>query len=367
MLKKVLPKYPIIIIILLFIAIFFYSFFQSSNKELENKEETPKLVKAILIGDSTSKTIRKLPGVVEATNRVEMSFEVPGTLVEVNAIRGSLINKGDVIAKLDSKNYEFRLNERKAKLEELKLKFERHKRLLKKGYVSKAIYDNSKASYEVADASYKLALEKLEDTILIAPYNSVVADVYIDNYQQIVVKQPIVLLQDPEEIDIVVDIPENEFIKVKNAYNDYRFSAIFESLEASHKKKYPLKYRKHELSAHYRTQTYKLYLTMKVPENLNVLPGMTAVVEIINNEKVTDKKFYLLPSQSLFSKSEGGDFLWVIDPKTSRLKKRKIEIKDFASGEDIKVISGISKGDIVVIAGVNFLYENMLVKPINLK
>lgn len=351
-------------LILLLVCNFIFFEYKNSEEEVvasSEKQEDPKPVKTLVIGDPTGKVTRRIPGVVESSNRVEMSFEVPGTLVEVNAIRGKFLKKGEVVAKINQENYRSKMNERKAKLQELKLSYERHKRLLKKGYVSQAIYDNSKASYEVAKANYRIALKNLKDTTIVAPYDSVVSDVYIDNYQQIVIKQPIVLLQDPEEIDIIVDISENDFIKIKNI-NDYNFQAIFEGVSI---KKYALAYRKNELNADFRTQTYKIYLTMRVPKELNILPGMTAIVEIYNKEKETDKKFYLLPSHSIFSDSTDSKFVWIVDKSTSKLKKRSVDLKDFSEGDNIKVDSGLQKGDVVVIAGVNFLRENMLVKPIS--
>ena len=61
---------------------------------------------------------RRYPAVVEAHEKASLSFKVPGTLIEFEVKQGQEVKKGDLIARLDPRDFDVALNKVKAQLQE---------------------------------------------------------------------------------------------------------------------------------------------------------------------------------------------------------------------------------------------------------
>ena len=62
-------------------------------------------IKLFSAGGLTGEATRKYPGVVLATDRVDLSFQVPGNLINLAVREGQRVNKGDLIAQLEPKDF----------------------------------------------------------------------------------------------------------------------------------------------------------------------------------------------------------------------------------------------------------------------
>lgn len=320
-------------------------------------QEIAKPVKTIIIGQANFTERRSFPGKVEAGQDAELSFQVQGTLNEFPVKKGQAIEKGALIAKIDDTDFKLKVNEANANMMEQKTNFARLEELLEKNFASKAEYDKQKAKYEIAVANLELAKQNLKYTVLTAPFTGRIADTFVDNFQIVKPKEPIVLLQNIDNLDVVIDVPENLVINIKQT----EVMESFVIFEGAPNQSYPVTYKKHELNADDATQTYRVYMTLSAPEELSVLPGMTATVHIAVNNKA--ESLHLLPASAVFSNPDNQQLIWLVDPDTSRLKTKVVEVGAL-SGEFIQIKSGLAVGDQVVIAGVHALRENQLVKPI---
>ena len=86
-----------------------------SEQEAEVQTEIVRPVKTIVVGLSGDyATIRKFPGVVDANQKVELSFRVPGKLQSLPVREGDLVDKNQVIATLDPTDFKIALSDRLA-------------------------------------------------------------------------------------------------------------------------------------------------------------------------------------------------------------------------------------------------------------
>lgn len=332
-----------------------------SEEEPKAKEEIAKPVKTMTIGTASDVESREFPGKVRAAKDVTLSFQVPGQLVEFPVIKGQDIAKGDLIAKLDPTDYQLKVQEAQATFTERQLALERAKGLLPDGFISQSDYDKIKSQYDVAESNLAQAKQDLKYTEIYAPYTGRIADTYPDNFQYIVSKQPIVLLQDTTELDIIIDVPESLLIRIEDTTMLSKV-AVFESAPD---KSYPVEYRKHVEDADPATQTYRVYMGLKSPEDLTVLPGMTATVktEFTQVGDLSRQNAFLIPSSAVFADEHGKQFVWMVDQKTSRVKAHEV-IAGELSGDMILITTGLKTGDQIVTAGVHSLIQNQLVKPL---
>ena len=108
------------------------------------------------------------------------------------------------------------------------------------------------------------------------------------------------------------------------------------------------------------TRTYEAKVVFAPPDDLHVLPGMTAKVigqvQVAGGGGATH-----VPSNALDSDPDGKAFVWRLDPATMTVNKVPVTIGD-ASGSMIEVSGELAAGDEIVISGVPQLQPGMKVR-----
>ncbi|THB70370.1 MAG: efflux RND transporter periplasmic adaptor subunit [Gammaproteobacteria bacterium] len=323
-------------------------------KETRNKT---RLVKSEVIGDANKDFGRRFPGKVRAVQRVNMAFQVHGIIKELNVKEGEKVEIGQVLARLDNRDFKNNLAATKAKLEEVRLNYNRSKKLYKQQVIAKAKYDEVKAALEALEANTKILEKQLADTRLEAPFSGVIAKRYVQNHENITAKAPILSLQDNTAIEIVIQIPES--LMIKGVEKKFANSVVI--FDAAPERKYPAKLSEASTDADPYSQTYSVVLKMQSPEDLNVLPGMTATVEIPEESKSTQEPITVELS-AVFANSNNVNQVWRIKSDNT-LELVQVEIGTII-GNKIEIKSGLSRGDRVVIAGVNLLKQGDKVREL---
>ena len=133
-------------------------------------------------------------GVVAASRRANLAFEVPGQIASLAVRQGSKVSKGDVIAALDDARLQASrraiaadLVQAEAELELARLKSKRQEDLVASGSVSREAFDETrlrakalKAQVESIGARLAGLDIDLENSKLVAPYEGVIADRYLN-------------------------------------------------------------------------------------------------------------------------------------------------------------------------------------------
>jgi RND family efflux transporter MFP subunit len=328
------------------------------------KETAPVIrpVKVMTVGAATSRQVRNFPGKVIASQRADLSFNVPGLLIEFPILEGDHVSKGDLLAKLDPETYQEAANETKAKYIRAKAQFERAEQLIQNKYLSQADYDNIQSTYLVSETNYNRAKRNLSDTRILAPFDGIIAQTFVDNHQNVKNGELIATIHDTENIDIEIDVPESLIIKLRqeNAADlTKHIKAIF---EAKPDTLYPLTYKEASTEADKETQTYRIVFKMPAPEDLNVLPGMTVTIrsDIPQSSQHETDKYFLVPNSAVFNEQDTA-YVWKINSDSMTVEKTPVTVGKL-TGKDIQILSGLSPDDQIVIAGVHFLQENQQVK-----
>ena len=417
-----------------------WAFFISCAKEDENApREIVKPAKIMTVNYAANIPMRRYPGKVRASQRVDLAFKVSGPLIELPVREGQEVKKGDILARINPRDFETNLTKIKsliaetrarlkameagARPEDLKMlesdvaaaraqfneaeeQFKRYTSLYKQKNISKSEYDRFKAAHDVSKAQLNTAVQRLEkgrkgareedieamaaqirglnsqqkaiqhaleDTYLKAPFSGIIAKKFVENYQEVTQKQPIVSLQDISKIEILVDVPEVFVIQAK----EDRLIAVAE-FPAAPGTEYPLRLKEFSSEADPNTQTYRAVLETPAPERINILPGMTATVKgtltctgILPNaeflvplcEDPTDLSSFSVPISAAFSDQSKNSYVWVVDPETMRVKRRQVKIGAI-SGENIRILDGLSVGEMIVTAGVHHLREGQKIRQI---
>lgn len=330
----------------------------SCSQDSTNSSMTIRPVKAFAIENSESTTMRIFPGITLATNETTLAFQIAGQIIKFPVLEGDHTAKGAIIAELDPLKYQEKVNETNAKLIRDKGNFERASHLVKRGYLSIADYDKVKSAFLISQADYNTAKNDLDNTKLISPFFGVIAKKMVKNYEYVTEKQPIILLQDTDTIDIEINVPENIIASLKK--QQINQEKMFATFDAIPNQKFNIKLKEYSSQADAQTQTFRIVFTMQKPEHFNVFPGMTVSVHA-SLGNMTSGYFYLIPSSAVFQNEKNQSLVWMIDKNTMKVKQTKVIVTSF-SKDQIRVLNGIHSGDLIVMSGVHFLQEDQKVK-----
>ena len=123
--------------------------------EEEQPKEVVRPVKTVLIASPEaggSGGVRNFPGRIDTRRRADLSFRIPGTVSELPVKEGDRVRQGQVVAKLDPKDYRTVVNERQATYDAAKADYDRAKILVKKGFLSRRDYDQVEAKFKNGSA-----------------------------------------------------------------------------------------------------------------------------------------------------------------------------------------------------------------------
>ena len=109
---------------------------------------------------------------------------------------GNYYKRGEVIAEIDPRDFRIRKERSEALYNQAKAEFERIKVLYGKKNVSASAFEKAKADYVSAKTAYETAVNELNDTRLIAPFDGYVGQVYIEEFQDVKASQPVISFVD---------------------------------------------------------------------------------------------------------------------------------------------------------------------------
>lgn len=304
---------------------------------------------------------REFPGKVRATRRVELGFSVPGLLEEVHAQEGRRFQAGAILARLDPRDYQSELDLAQARHLEAKSAFERTRSLRAShpGAISTSDCAKAAAAFQVTEANLRLRTKALQDSVLRAPFDGVVAKRYVENHEHIQAKQPILSFQDIAVIEIVIQMPEG--LVAHGALNGMPTLEVHFDGDCVGWREVAI--REFRLQADPACGTYDVVLMLPRPANLDVFPGMTTTVRHrrgLSAGKVSPA--VLVPLEAVLGDGHSQAYVWTVEPAGGRPKRCRVETGALHE-QGIEILSGLHPGEHVVVAGVHALREDLVVRP----
>jgi RND family efflux transporter MFP subunit len=329
-------------------------------------------VKLFLVEGGSAEAVRAFPGRVDASQRAELSFRVPGRLQEILVKEGDLVQQGQVLARLDPTDLEIVLEARQATYDNASRNFERAKELVQDGNISRIDFDRMEADFRSASAALSKAEKELEYTVMVSPFTGRIAERKVENFEEVLAKQTIFSLQNINQLDVIIDLPESIVRSVRgsardddpmgsgNASAERTRVRAWAQFEGRPDERFPLSPKEIATKADPQTKTFRATLTMAAPTSFNVLPGMTASVVLDMQGLLSDDSSKWVPVRAVQADSGLSPRVWVLDPETMTVAPRAVEIGRM-SGDLIEVTDGLEGGEEIVAVGAPYLAEGMRV------
>ena len=375
------------------------------NKDKAKSVETS-LVKATTIVETVSAT-----GKIQPEIEVKIASMVSGEIIALPIKEGQVVKKGDLLVKINPDLYTSGLNrsvanlaaaksgltQAEAQFKEAKANYDRNKTLFEKGIISKSDWDKTVASFEVtkatkqsayfnvqsASATVNEARDNLGRTIIYAPADGTISVLNVELGERVLGTQQmagteILRVANLNNMEVEVDVNENDIVKIKvgdeakvevDAYLKKQFKGIVTSISNSASTALTAdQVTNFKVKIRILKESYQDLLEGKPASYSPFRPGMTATVDIVTKTKTN---VLAVPISSVVVKSD-----------TTAVKESKVDVAELTEKEpipkidkklecvfvkvgdkakiriiktgiqddtNIEVISGLKKGEIVII------------------
>jgi len=365
---------------------------------------------------------RSFPGKVDASQRADLAFQVPGVLDCLPVKEGQTIARGQVIAQLRRDEFQarletaqgqldqakatlagLRLGERPeeqlrreaqerataAKLANARTEFDRYARLVETSAVSRSEYELAQTAYRVAQEEHQAAIQLLQKGTVgrkedIDAQQAVVRGLYgrvADARIQLedsTLRAPyagVVAQRFVEEGQSIT--PNKPVVRLQSTGAVDIVVDVPEAVMASNIRSpnivgmaaeisgapgrtYPVRIKEVAQVADPTTQTFPVRFEMKPASGVTILPGMTATVTIRYRQPLGNQ--ILVPVSAVSKQDTGVQVAWVVEPNEI-VRARPVRL-GAARGDDVEVVDGLRSGDRVVVAGTTFLNDGMKVRDL---
>lgn len=277
-----------------------------------------------------------LPAQVEAWVELNVTAEVPGKVMRVPIAEGAHVRKGDVIAEIDTRDYENELASIRADYELALKNLARTKSLYDEDLVTKAQLDSDTARANSLQASLENAKLRLERCRITAPVSGILNRLDAKEGLYLNMQDRVAVILNISTVKVSAGIPESDVDAVRRLeYFDVTVNALEKTVRG----------RRHFLSKSPESfaHLYKLEIAVDNPDG-EILPGMFTRVNIVKQEF---KNSFAVPLYAVISRG-GEQFVFVEKGGTAHVRMVETGILD---GWRIQITRGLAEDDRVIVVG----------------
>lgn len=149
-----------------------------------------------------------LPGTILPNERVDITSEVSGKVVEIYFNEGTGVSAGTVLARLNDADLQANLKRAESRKKLAQQNLDRKKALLDRNGISTAEYEAVVNELEVATAEIELINAQIEKTVIRAPFGGVIGLRKISLGSYVTPSTVIATLQDVDPLKVEFTVPE---------------------------------------------------------------------------------------------------------------------------------------------------------------
>ncbi|HUT48469.1 MAG TPA: efflux RND transporter periplasmic adaptor subunit [Alphaproteobacteria bacterium] len=338
------------------------------GEEPEKPVEYIRAIKTFTVSEVASGQTRKYAATVQATTSSVLSFQVSGNVQKVLVKPGDRVRKGQVLAVLDKKPYELDVQAARAELSKAEAdraqkrsELERQRALFAKGWIAKSRLEQHQSAYESAVGQVNIATSKLSltrrdlaNTELAAPFDGTISEKLVDPFTDVKAGQKLFEIDASGALEVAFDVPENTIARLA--------LGMPVTITFSTPKSCRCKGRITEIGSKAGTANAFPVKASLVDPPASARSGMSAqvLVRLQNDSQITG---FFVPIAALApapDQKQGHGYVFVYQPATKTVKK--LLVRGSGVQENLIAIEGVKQGDVIAVAGVNFLVDGQKVK-----
>jgi len=333
--------------------------------EAKVEQDIVRPVKVAVVGEAARGRTLTYSGVVRPRIESAIGFRVAGKIVQRLVNVGDRVEVDQVIARLDDSDLQLAENSAKAAVASARSRrdvardnFERGKALLPQAIISQQIYDTRRneldaavSALDSAEAQLRLATNAVEYATLKADKAGIVTAVMGEPGQVVSAGQTVITLAHAGETEIAVAVHEQDSGHLTKGQQ----ARI--TLWAGPRVSIEGRIREIAGQADSGSRTYAIRIAVSQAPPIMRL-GMTASVALRINDEAAAA--VVVPVAAL-TESDGSPVVFVVEPASKTVRKTPVTVAGMAE-DGVRITSGLNPGDLVVVAGAQFLRDRMRVR-----
>jgi len=336
----------------------------------EGDPDTPPTARPVMVVQPMQAAVRMsaYAGEVRARQESPLAFRVGGKVIKRLVDSGDQVKAGQPLAELETHDFLLQQDAREAQLaaasasfKQVRTERERYLRLLQQKLISPSQFETADNQYKSAEARFKqaqadleLSRNQLEYAVLRAPVDGVITAQQVEVGQVVSPGQPLFRLAADGEREVLFALPEQRIKDVRIGQPAM--------VELWSQPGMPFGGRIRELSATADplSRTYAVRMALDAIAPAPPL-GQSVQVWLEANEGQ-------LPSLSVplsaVSADSGSPYVWVLDRKQSKVRRRAVNIGSYDERE-VTITEGLQADEWVVTNGVQMLIDGQPVRALD--
>lgn len=292
----------------------------------------------------------RLPGFIEPWQSIVLSAKVGGTVSKLFVREGAEVQKGDILAQIETDDYRIALNRARAAYHLANNDYQRVKKLFDKGALSSAQLEAKKATVDTTKADMENASLLLSRCSIKAPFAGVINKLDVKTGLFLSIGDPVGELLQIDRVKAVIGIPESDVSAVRQLNQvTITIKALKNRLETA---------KIHFLASAPETAAalYRLELVLD-NKSRDILPGMFVSADVI---KKVEQNVIGVPFYSVISRNNS-QYLFVEENGIAR--KREVQLGVMEKWL-VHITHGLQPGDRLIIEGHRDVEDGQEVKVV---
>ncbi|WP_269623202.1 efflux RND transporter periplasmic adaptor subunit [Prochlorococcus marinus] len=337
--KKVINLFSFLIVIILANVIFKAGPGQKQKKDLSSF--------TVIAEEGKLPSVINSSGELQAQKSLNVNPSRQGIIEDIYVKEGDEVNKGQLIAKIEDRDFKFRFDEMEADFQNKEASFERRKELFLQGGISKETYDGFMKDFLISKAKLNQIKIEGEELFIKAPLKGIITSRYAEpgtfvspnsrnSNNESSVQSAVVEIS--QGIEVISKVPESDIGRIQigqkgsvrvEAFPDERFSAFVSDIA-------PRAIRNNNVTS------FEVALSIiNPPKKLRI--GMTVDIEFKVSQSALST---IVPTVSIVTKDGEPGLLIVGENKEPVFQKVDL---GSSSGNKTAIIKGINPGDKIFI------------------
>lgn len=329
----------------------------SCGGQKEEQQVAPVRVETEVVGSSTEGNTRTYVGEVEAASSTAVSFTGSGTVLHVYVEEGQRVNKGQVIAEMDATQARNALANCEAQMRQANDALARMKQLHDQNALAEMKWVETQSQVAQAKAQLDMARKAVADCRIYAPVSGVVGRKMMNAGETTLPSAPVCTILNINNVKVKVSVPEKEIGRfATDTPTEIHVAALGETFTGGSIEK--------GVQADPVSRTYDVKINVANPEE-KLLDGMVCEVKVMGSSDTvaahgteerqgTGGEMVMVPITAVQRSADGSMFVWKAE--NGKAHRAKVTLGE-ASGNRIEVLSGVKKGEKVIVKGYQKLSE----------
>ena len=319
-----------------------------ADAESEEDEEIPVPVEVAAVTSGAIASYISATANLVAEDQVKVLAEAEGRIERLKVEEGDVVSKGQVLAVLVQDEAKIALSKVELRASSAKAELERAQGTHDQGLISAEAYDKLKTAYEVARQEVAEAEWLLGKTVIQSPFTGRITERFITIGQHLRPGDELFTVADYDPLVARIYLPERDVFELEEGRE------VHITLAANTKLKFTGRIRQIAPVVDTATGTVKVTVEAVQPP-AGVRPGAFVSIGIVREQHPSA---LLLPRESVIRELRTAH-VFITENDTAVKKAVELGIEE---GDLVEVLSGLTEGDNVVIAGQGGLDDGQRIK-----